>query len=128
MILSLAYFAKSQYIKYINAIYIYSGINLSNTEKATSVIKKQLLDIQNGNITAEEIETAKKNIVLTYKSLSDSKALYARTLLANSIFYSDFSIDKFIKSVENVTIDNIKSIAKDIEINTIYLLGGKIDG
>ena len=124
---SLAYFAKSQYIKYINAIYIYSGINLNNTEKATLVIKQQLEDIKNGNITEEEIDTAKKNIILTYKSLSDNKVLYNRTILSNSIYYDNFDIDAFINDIENVTVEDVKNIAKDIEINTIYLLGGKIN-
>jgi len=125
---SLAYFAKSQYNKYINAIYIYSGINLCNVEKATSVIKRQLEDLKNGNITDEEIDTAKKNIVLTYKSLSDSKVGLGRTMLANSLYYSEeFDIDNFVKQVENVTIKDVVNVAKDIELNTIYLLGGKID-
>lgn len=125
---SLAYFAKSQYNKYINAIYIYSGINLRNVEKAASVISKQLEDIKNGNISYEEINTAKKNIVLTYKALSDSKAALARTILANSLYSEEgLNIDKFINDVEKVTIGEVVSVAKDIEVNTIYLLGGKID-
>lgn len=125
---SLAYFAKSQYNKYINAIYIYSGINLSNVEKATSVISKQLEDMKTGNITVEEINTAKKNIILTYKALSDSKTTLARTMLANSIYSEEgLNIEKFINDVEKVTIEDVISVAKDVEINTIYLLGGKID-
>jgi len=125
---SLAYFAKSQYNKYINAIYIYSGINLSNVEKATSVISKQLEDMKLGNISDEEINTAKKNIVLTYKALADSKAALARTMLANTLYSEEcLNIDKFISDVEKVTIENVVNIAKDIEINTIYLLGGKIN-
>lgn len=125
---SLAYFAKSQYNKYINAIYIYSGINLCNVEKATLVINKQLEDLKNGNITDEEIDTAKKNIVLIYKALSDSKVSLGRTMLANSLYYSEeFDIDNFVKEVEKVTIEDVVNVAKDIEVNTIYLLGGKID-
>ena len=125
---SLAYFAKSQYNKYINAIYIYSGINLSNVEKATSVISKQLEDMKNGNISDEEINTAKKNIILTYKALTDSKAALARTIHANSVYSEEgLNIEKFINDVEKVTIADVVNVAKDIEINTIYLLGGKID-
>ena len=125
---SLAYFAKSQYNKYINAIYIYSGINLSNVEKATSVISKQLEDMKNGNISDEEINTAKKNILLIYKALSDNKTTLARTMLANSLYSEEgLNIDKFITDIEKVTIEDVVNVAKDIEINTIYLLGGKID-
>lgn len=125
---SLAYFAKSQYNKYINSIYIYSGINLSNVEKATSVILKQLDDIKMGNISAEEIETAKKNLSLAYRSLYDNKIILGRTLLANALYYENgLNIDKFIKEVESVTIEDVMDVAKHIEINTIYLLGGKID-
>jgi len=125
---SLAYFAKSQYNKYINAIYIYSGINLSNVEKATAVISKQLEDMKNGNISDEEINTAKKNIVLTYKALSDSKTALARTLLANSLYSEEgLNINKFINDIEKVAVEDVVNVARDIEISTIYLLGGKID-
>lgn len=125
---SLAYFAKSQYMKYINAIYIYSGINLDKVGKATEVIQKQLKDIEDGNISEEELDTAKKNIILTYKSISDSKVVYNRIILSNELYYgTKFDINKFIQEIENVTIEDIKEIAKNIEINTIYLLGGKIN-
>ena len=32
-----------------------------------------------------------------------------------------------INDIERVTIEDVVNVAKDIEINTIYLLGGKID-
>ena len=125
---SLAYFAKAQYMKYINAIYIYSGINLSNAPKATTVIEKQLSDLREGNITDEEINTAKKNMVLTYKALSDSKVLYNRMVLANELYYGEkFDVDSFIQAIEKVTREDVVNVAKNIEINTVYLLGGKID-
>lgn len=125
---SLAYFAKSQYNKYINAIYIYSGINLTNVDKATNVINKQLEDLKKGNITEEELDTAKKSIILMYKSLADNKVTYARTLLANMIYYNDvFDIQKFIHQVQKVTLKDVVRVAQDIELNTKYLLGGKID-
>ncbi len=125
---SLAYFAKSMYMKHINSIYIYSGINLSNAEKATDVIKKQLQDIKIGNITDEEIDTAKKNMVLTYKAISDNKVLYNRLMLANEIYYgAEFNINQFVEDIEKVTIEDVVKVAQNIEINTIYLLGGKID-
>ena len=125
---SLAYFAKAQYIKYINAIYIYSGINLSNAPKATEVIEKQLEDLREGNISEEEINTAKKNMVLTYKALSDNKVLYNRMVLANELHYGEkFDVDSFIQAIEKVTIEDVVNVAKNIDINTVYLLGGRID-
>lgn len=125
---SLAYFSKSQYMKYTNAIYIYSGINLDKVEKATNVIEKQLNDLREGIITEEEINTAKKNMVLTYKVLSDNKVLYNRMFLANELYYEDeFVIEEFIKKIEKVTIEDVVNVAKNVEINTVYLLGGKIN-
>jgi predicted Zn-dependent peptidase len=125
---SLAYFAKSQYNKYINAIYIYSGINLSNVDKATKVIYEQIDDMKRGNISEEEINTAKKNIILTYKAITDSKVTLARTMLANSLYTEEgLNINEFINSIERVTIEDVVNIAKEIDINTIYLLGGDMD-
>ena len=125
---SLAYFAKSQYNRYINGIYIYSGINLSNVEKAKKVINEQLKDLKEGNITEEEIDTAKKNIILTYKAIRDNKVLYNRLVLANSIKYNKLlDLDDFINKINNVEISDVVKVAQDIDVNTVYLLGGKID-
>ena len=125
---SLAYFAKSQYNRYVNAIYIYSGINLSNVDKAKKVINEQLKDLKEGNITEEEIDTAKKNIILTYKAIRDNKVLYNRLILANSIKYNKLlDLDDFIKKISDVKIGDVVKLAQDIDVNTVYLLGGKID-
>ena len=67
-------------------------------------------------------------MVLTYKALADNKVLYNRMVLANELYYGEkFDVDVFIQDIEKITIEAVVRVAKNIEINTVYLLGGRID-
>ena len=63
----LAYSAGSSYIRRKNTIFIRTGIESSNYEKAVNIIKKQLEDMQKGEITDYEFESAKQLIVSSLK-------------------------------------------------------------
>lgn len=57
---SLAYTASSSYIRYKSNIFIRCGIEIKNYDKAIKIIKKQLIDMQNGNFTDDDIQNAKE--------------------------------------------------------------------
>lgn len=125
---SLAYYAKAQYMKHIRAIYIFSGIHISNVEKATDVIRKQIEDIKQGNITEEEFRTAKANLILGYKEITDSRKAYARHILSNSIIYKDIiDIKTLITEIEGISLEDIIDFSSKVEEKTLYLLGGVLD-
>jgi len=65
----LAYSAGSTYLKRNNAIIISTGIEVSKYNKAVEVIKKQLKDMENGNITEKEMKDAKQDIVKVAKQI-----------------------------------------------------------
>ena len=70
---SLAYTARSNYIRQKNNIYIRCGIEIENYEKALKIIKEQLEDMKNGNFTDEEIENAKKYMISGIKTVKDEQ-------------------------------------------------------
>ena len=56
---SLAYSARSNFIKQKQNIFIRCGIEIENYEKAVEVIKEQLKNIEDGNFSDKDIEIAK---------------------------------------------------------------------
>ncbi|MDD2627409.1 MAG: insulinase family protein [Clostridia bacterium] len=125
---SLAYYAKAEYIKHINAIYVFSGIHISNVEKATEVIRKQIDDIKQGKITEEEFSTAKANLILGYKEITDNRKAYSRHILSNSLIYKNIvDTKKQIAEIESISLADIISLADKVEEKTLYLLGGMLD-
>ena len=119
---SLAYTAQSNYVRQKNLIFIRCGIEIENYEKAVNIIKEQLEDMKNGNITEEEVDNAKKYIVSSIKMLTEEQFSIVTYYMANELSDSSLSTEDYIKDIEAVTKESIINIAKDIELDTIYFL------
>ena len=119
---SLAYTAGSNYVRQKNSIFVRCGIEIENYEKALETIKKQLEDIKNGNFTDEDISNAKKLIVESVKSITseqDTEITYYYGQELSDLF---MTIDEYEKKIEEVTKENITSLASKINVDTIYFL------
>lgn len=125
---SLAYTVRSRYYRYKDFIIIYAGINSKNYEKAKKVLNKELKDMQLGNISDEEFKAAKESLVSDLLEVADSKVGLAKMFMSNLFFFEDDSIDinYMIDQIKKVTKDQVINIAKRVELNMIYFLGGEI--
>ena len=119
---SLAYTAGSTYKRQKNVIYIRSGIEISNYEKALTTIKEQLEDIKQGEFGEDDINNAKQLIIETVRSINgsqDGEITYYYGQELSDVFTS---IEDYINKIQNVSKNDIEEIAKEIRINTIYFL------
>jgi len=119
---SLAYTARSNYIRQKNNIYIRCGIEIENYEKALKIIKEQLEDMKNGNFTDEEIENAKKYMISGIKTVKDEQDSEITYYLGQELSGDFKSFEEYAEKIEGVTREQIQKIANKIEINTIYFL------
>lgn len=126
---SLAYTVRSRYYRFKDIIVIYAGINKENYEKALDVIKIQLEDIKNGNITDIEFKSARDSLLADLLEWKDSKVAMAKMKLSNLIAFkdADISIDQMREEIKNVKIEDVINISKKIEVEKVFLLGGEID-
>ncbi len=124
---SLAYSASSQYIRFKEAIYIYTGINILDVDKAKEVIKEQIEDIKNGKVSDEEFMAAKMHIISKLKLIKDSKDGVAMYLVANKLFFKEkeITIEDMVRELESVSKEEVIDIASKVYIDTVYLLGGE---
>ncbi len=124
---SLAYTAKSIYVRSKGAIYIYTGIDIKNLEKAKEVILNQLEFMRDGAISDEEFEAAKKHCVASLKVKQDSKTNIFNYFFGNSLFFGGekIEIEEMEKRLNSVTKQQVVEIAKEAYVDTMYLLGGK---
>lgn len=126
---SLAYTVRSRYYRFKDIIVIYAGINKENYKKALDVIKIQLEDIKNGNITDIEFKSARDSLLADLIEWKDSKVAMAKMKLSNLIAFkdADISIDQMREEIKNVKIEDVINISKKIEVEKVFLLGGEID-
>lgn len=123
---SLAYTVRSRFYRFKNMIVIYAGINKENYLKAIEVIKEQVENIKNGQITDEEFISAKDSLMADLNEWKDSKVAMAKMVFSNIIAYNDFdiTIDQMREKIKKVTLDDVIKVSNKIKLEKIFYLGG----
>ncbi len=119
---SLAYTARSNYVRQKNNIFIRCGIEIENYDKAVQIINKQLEDMRNGNFTDEDIENAKKYMVSGIKTVADEQDSEITYYLGQELSGNLTSFEEYIEKIQAVTKEEILDIANNINTNMIYFL------
>lgn len=118
----LAYYATSNYVKAKNNIFIRSGIEIENFEKAVEIIKKQLKQMEDGEFSKEDMENAKRTIISTIKGIKDEQSTEIAYYFGQEISKHNISIEEYEQKIRNVQKEDIINIAKNTKLNTIYFL------
>lgn len=119
----LAYSAGSTYLKRNNAIIISTGIEVSKYNKAVEVIKNQLKDMEDGNITEKEMKDAKQFINAGLNLINESSENMIEYRFDKDLYNEEIDIEKYRKKIEEITKEDIVKVAQQIKIDTIYFLG-----
>ena len=122
---SLAYSASSSYIRRKNTIFIKTGIETENYEKALDIIKKQLEEIKNGNITDDEFESGKQLIISNLKLIPESQEDLIAYYFDQKLYNENLKLEDYIANIEKVTKQDVINLAKEVKLDTIYFLCGK---
>jgi predicted Zn-dependent peptidase len=122
--LSLCYHCSSRiYAK--GVMMVTSGIEPANYDKARDEILAQLDEIRNGNISDEEMDSAKKRLRNSMLSVGDSPEALHSWYANNNIFSLSVTPEEAIAKIERVTKEEVAEIAKKITLDTEYFLCGK---
>ena len=119
---SLAYTARSNYVRQKNNIYIRCGIEIENYEKALKIIREQLEEMKSGNFTEEDLQNAKKYMVSGLQSVQDEQDSEITYYIGQELSGKLTTFDEYIEEVNKVSIEDVKNVASKIKINIIYFL------
>lgn len=119
---SLAYSASSSYIRRQNVIFIKTGIEIENYDKALNIIKEQIEEMKKGNISDEEFNAAKELITASVDLIPESQEDMITFYFDQRLFDSNLTVQDYLNQLENVTKEQVIEIAKKISIDTIYFL------
>ncbi|ENQ3106577.1 Predicted Zn-dependent peptidase [Bacillus sp. 491mf] len=121
---SLAYYAASRYESHKGLLFVMSGIEGENYEKAVTIIKEQMIAMQNGDFTDEEIVQTKSVIKNQVLETIDTPRGLVELLYHGVIANYDRPVEEWLTEIERVTKDEIVKVANDIQLDTIYFLHG----
>jgi predicted Zn-dependent peptidase len=103
-------------------IMIKTGIEISNYEKTLAIIEEQLENIKNGEITEQELESARQLITSTSKLIPESGENLVTYYYDKEMNDEEPDLEKFINNIQKVKIEDIVDVAKDVSVDTIYFL------
>lgn len=121
---SLAYYAASRYESHKGLLFVMSGIQASNYKKALSIIKEQLEAMQSGDFTDEDLIQTKAVIVNQILETIDTPRGLIEILYHNVVSGVERSMEQWIPAINKVTKEEVIAVAKNIMMDTVYLLRG----
>ncbi len=123
--MSLCYYCSAGYNPMKGLLFVQSGVEFSNMDKAEAAILDQLKAVQAGDFTDEDIQAAKlsmqNNLYTTEDYLGAQESWYLAQTLAGQMF----SPTEYAALIGAVTREQIVEAAKDVQLDTVYRLIGK---
>ncbi len=124
---SLAYYISSSVNKADGVMIIQSGISYNNYHKVVAKVKDIMKRISKGEITDDEIKSAKAEYLSALDQIQDNVESIIEWHVTKNIFNLD-ELEERCEKITKVTKEDLMEIAKKIKIDTIYLLKGDEDG
>lgn len=122
---SLAYYAVSQLESQKGLCMIMSGIETANYEKALSIIKEQLVMMEQGEISDLELNQTKAMLINQMRETEDSASAIASVDYSGRIAGKRRPLEETLKAIQAVTKEDIARVARQVRMDTIYFLSGK---
>ena len=124
---SLAYYASSSYAAQYGLLFVVSGIEPSNEQKAREVIQEQLTAMQNGEISDLELAQTKAMLINQLKEALDSSRGQIEIFDQYKELNEPFTLDTWTARWQAVTKEDVQQMAKQVEQEATYFLCGKED-
>lgn len=122
--LSLCYYASSTLEKFKGVMVISSGIEFDKYEMARDEILRQLDACRDGDITEDELESARRAILSSLKTGMDSPGRLDDYALGQAIVGREGTMADLAEQVRVVTLEQVVEAAKRVSLDTEYFLEG----
>lgn len=122
---SLAYYASSSYAAHYGLVFVVSGIEPTNEEKALTVIKEQLEAMQKGEITDLELTQTQAMLINQFKEALDSARGQIEIYDQYKDLPEEFDVNSWITKWNSVTKQDVTEMAQQLSLEAVYFLSGK---
>lgn len=125
--LSLCYYCSSTIAECKKVMYIDSGIERHNAEKAKIEIIKQIEAIADGDFTDEMLENTKRALYNGFKSNYDSIAALNSWFFIQRVRGAQASPDEINDIIKNISRERVVQAAKSFKLDTVYLMEPEVE-
>ena len=105
-------------------MFVYSGVETENVGKAQDEILKQLEHMKNGEFTDEEFDNARAYLIDSYVQSADSLSTLLFMQTAAYLAGHKLTDIQQIEEIKKVTKQRVTAVAREVALDTVYLLKG----
>ncbi len=121
---SLCYYINSFIYIFKGIVFIESGIDKNDYEKAIKCIKQNIENVIKGKFDDNNIEIAKSNLCKKYKGIIDYNTATIDYYYTNYLADTKIDIENITEKINLVTKDDIKKAFENIYLDTCYFMEG----
>lgn len=122
--MSLCYYASSSINKYKGVMLVSSGVAFENYEVARKAILHELEECRKGNITEDELESARRQVLSALKMALDDPARLDDFYVGMAIADSE-DIPQLAAHIAELTAKDLSAAAGKLTLDTVYFLKGE---
>lgn len=122
---SLCYFANSSLAQNKGVMMVYSGVEFANFARAEEEILTQLAACQRGEITSDELETARRSVMGSLRTALDAQGRLEEYWINRYVSDTRFAPEELAQAVGEVRLDQVVQVANRIQLDSVYTLQGK---
>lgn len=123
--LSLCYYCSSKYVASKGILFIDSGVEQKNTQKAKKEILNQIEDIKLGNFSDTELTETKMYLSQAIEKTKDNLGALHEWYCGQSLDDVKYSPDEMIEKINKVQREDVINAAQKLELDTVYTLLSK---
>ncbi len=119
--MSLCYFCQSIYSETKGTMFVVSAVEFDNIEKAKNEIIRQLSLIADGEVTEDELTSAKLILANSYRSREDKISLIEDWYACGNLRGEVLTPEEYIEKLSEVTREDVIDLAKSFKLDTVYI-------
>ena len=109
----------------LSRIIVRSGIDIANRDKAVAEIDRQLtLLSDSANISTQELATAKKSLICSYRSMQDNVPMYCEWYIRRRLIGEQTDVEQCIEQINSVSENDVAAVARSVRLQLSYFLDG----
>jgi len=126
--MSLCYYCSAMMLRQKGVMFVQSGIESYNEEKAKAAILQQLEDIKVGKFSDDDILSSVKSLEDGFRSVSDSAESVVSWFTSQICSEEYLYPEDFIEDFKKVTREDVIAAAGSVTLDTVFMLEGTMEG
>jgi predicted Zn-dependent peptidase len=118
--LSYSVYARAE--KFKSVMLVYAGVDFEKMDQAEALIIQEIESMKQGNITADELDIAKRTYISNLDSISDYPNSYINYLYSQFLTQGALDQAAYRKEIESLDLDAVVAAMQHFELDTIVQL------